>query len=204
VLIEICGVDGAGKSSLIDRLRRHLAGTSRVYERVIRSDGRNALEWAADTTGEPFAAGQVEAVVILDVLRQAHGDLHLYRQNPTSHVFVSFYHAALLARLHRGGLHAASNLHRLLDLLPRPDHSFRITVPADVALARLRSRVRGDTLLTAQNPAAAVAASVAGWAAAARRLPYGQVVLDGTQPADLIAERAAGALAGRLTGEVRA
>lgn len=202
MLIEIGGVDGAGKSSLIDRLRRRIAatGSGRAYERVIRSDGRNALEWAADTTGQPFEIGQLDVVVILDVLRQAHGDLHLYRQNRTSHAFVSFYHAALLARLHRSGLQDAANVRHLLTLLPHPDLSFRITVPPQVALARLRERAKGDTLLTGPDPARAATAAAASWAAAARGLPYGQIVLDGTRPADLVADQASQALHELLAG----
>lgn len=203
MLIEVCGADGAGKSSLIDRLRRRLADTrqARAYERVLRSDGRNMLEWAADSTGEPFDAGQLDVVVILDVLRQAHGDLHLYQRNPTSHAFVSFYHAALLARLHRSGQQGTANLRQLLTLLPHPDLSFRIMVPADVALARLRERAKGDTLLAAPDPARAAAAAATSWAAAAWALPYQQVVLDGTRPADLVADQAFEALRGLLDGQ---
>ncbi|HCT78068.1 MAG TPA: hypothetical protein DGG94_20200 [Micromonosporaceae bacterium] len=72
MLVEVCGVDGSGKSTLIDTLRRTMNGTgARAYERVVRSESRNLLESVAMLQPEAgFGVRDHTLAVLLDTIRQ--------------------------------------------------------------------------------------------------------------------------------------
>jgi thymidylate kinase len=190
VLIEVCGPDGVGKSTLVDASRRALRETTGVvaYERVLRSESRNLIEYLETAAGRSmFAPRDQELAVLFDIVRQAHADLRLYRTNPLVHAFVTFYRCALLARLHRKGLAEDDGLIALVGQLPAPDVSVRLVLPLEHALRRLADRPKGDQLLTHADPRSELGRSVAAFATAGRDPGYPQVVLDADrEPADLV------------------
>ncbi|MBB5774980.1 shikimate kinase [Nonomuraea jabiensis] len=192
MLIEVCGPDGAGKSTLVDGLRVRLRSSVRAYERIVRSESRNLLERVMLELGRPdaFSSREHELVVILDAIRQSHADLHVYRGSPHSHAFVTFYHCALLARLHERGLAADEALRHLLRSLPPPDLSLRLTVEPETALDRIRNRVKGDDVLSAPEPLARLRDRVHAYELAGRELPYEQVTLDSAQCPEQVAAQA--------------
>jgi thymidylate kinase len=191
VLIEVCGPDGVGKSTVVDAARRVLRETTGVvaYERVLRSESRNLVEYLETAAGRSmFAPRDKELAVLFDIVRQAHADLRLYRTNPIAHAFVTFYRCALLARLHRKGLAEDAGLVALLGQLPAPDVSVRLVLPPEHALRRLADRPKGDQLLTHSDPRSELGRSVAAFAAAGRDPGYPQVVLNADrEPAELVA-----------------
>lgn len=181
MLIEITGPDGSGKSTLIDRVRRHIHETTpaKAYERVLRSESRNLLESVSLAGEAEFEQRDVELARLLDLVRSAHADLHVYRGDPSSHAFVSFYRCAALAGLHRRGLGFDAGLRALLRRVPPPDLSFRLRIEPELALQRITGRAKGDQVLLVADVPAELARLVASFETAGGALDYPQYVLDG-------------------------
>lgn len=158
MLIEICGVDGSGKSTLIDGARRRLrdSGFGAAYERVLRSESRNLLEAVCLEEGDQvFEARDYELAVLIDALAQAHALDH-YRGSTVSHVFVTGYRCALGARLEERGFATSVGLNKLVARLPAPDLLVSLRVPEDVAVSRMLQRSKGDSVLEDADPQALV------------------------------------------------
>jgi thymidylate kinase len=190
LLIEICGPDGSGKSTLVDGLRARvrLAGGT-AYERTLRSESRNLMELVQHGLGpDAFASADYELAVLLDAVAQSTGELSKYRGAPATHVFVQHYHCALLARMYRRGLDDRRGLRGLLSQVPAPDLSLRLVVSGDTCLDRIQRRTTGDGLLARSSPRAELHHLVDAYDAAAGALPYPCMNLDAELPAaDLLA-----------------
>ncbi|MFG1838759.1 hypothetical protein ACGFH8_10040 [Micromonospora sp. NPDC049175] len=184
MLIEVCGPDGSGKSTLVDGLRARVREAGHVaYERTLRSESRNLLE-IVQQQSHGFSPREFELAVLLDAVSQSTGELTKYVRNPTTHVFVQQYRCALLARLLRRGLAGHGELLALLDHVTVPDLSVRLLVSDFTCMARIRGRRKGDGLLARPSPATEMRALVQAFDDAAERLPYPQVDLDAELPAD--------------------
>lgn len=189
MLIEICGVDGSGKSTLIDGTRRRLRESSfgPAYERVLRSESRNLLEAVCLEEGDQvFEARDYELAVLIDALAQAHALDH-YRGSTVSHVFITGYRCALGARLEERGFTNSVGLNKLVDRLPAPDLLVFLRVPADIAVGRMRERSKGDSVLEEADPQALVVRrqrSLETWGDR-----FGAVNLDATMPASVLVDQ---------------
>ncbi|GIJ38327.1 nucleoside/nucleotide kinase family protein [Micromonospora andamanensis] len=197
MLIEVLGVDGAGKTTLIDAARRQLQqnGRMRAYERSIRSESRNLIEGLQLAVPEAgFSARDQELAVLLDAVREAHGSLHAYRGSPVSHVFVTGYRTALFARLRARGFDDDAGLRALVGHIPRADLGVLVDAPPAVALERIRRRQKGDQVLSFPDPLAEIErrAAAARWAARREDCLH----LDGTRPVDALTSQLLGAISG--------
>lgn len=161
MLIEVCGADGSGKSTMIDGLRRALRSEGlTVYERVVRSESRNLLQALQEQDGAVrIAQREVQLVVLLDALRYAQADLSSYRGSERQHAFVTGHRVALTARLSRSGLKNDVALRAVLEAIPAPDYTIAILTPPATALQRLQDRAKGDSVLSEKNPLRSLAAA---------------------------------------------
>lgn len=191
MLIELCGPDGSGKSTLIDILRGRMRQEGAVvYERTLRSESRNLLELARLSSGITFPARDIELVVVLDAVQQGAGELKKYQGAAHMHVFVQQWTHALAARLQAHGFGDDEGLQWLLALMPAPDLSLRLQLDPERCLARAKQRPKGDDLLRSPDSAGAVRRHAEGFDVSARRLPYIQVVLDALLPPEQLADKA--------------
>ena len=192
VLIEICGPDGAGKSTLVDGLRARIRGHGGVaYSRTLRSESRNLLDIVRrEMPGAQFAAREFEIAVLLDAVAQGGGELAKYRGNKLTHVFAEQYRGSLLARLFRAGLADRPELRALLGHVPPPDLSLRLAASPETCLGRIRERPKGDGMLAEVAPAEAMRRLTESFADAADCLGYPQQTLDAEEPAGDLLEAA--------------
>ncbi len=186
MLIEVSGIDGSGKSTLIRRLRHRLNrdGDLVAYERVLRDRGRLVLEDIARQEGkrsdEIFDAFSVELVSALERLDEANRHFGYLRPNSRQLYFVAPYHATWLAKAHSKSPAFSSQLQRVYERLPRPDLSVVLELTPGGALDRVRSREAGDNFLREADPLGTLARRADGLEAVRSLLPYEQVALDAT------------------------
>lgn len=188
MLIEVCGVDGSGKSTLVDGVRRRLreTGSAHAYERTLRSESRNLLEAVCAEEGAAvFGVRDHELAVLLDAIVQS-GALGHYRGSSVSHAFVTGYRCALAARLDERGLSADRGLVNLVARVAPPDLLLLLAVPVEVALERMTSRRKGDGLLSASDPLREVEARQKALVEHGTRL--GAVVLDASLPPSVLVD----------------
>lgn len=185
MLIEICGPDGAGKTTLVDALRARLRAATgvAVYERVLRSESRNLLEVARLSASASFTRREMTLAVLLDAVRQSTGEFGTYQGSPVMHIVVQHYAHALAARLRDEGMHHEPGLRWLLGRLPAPDVSVRLATTPERCLERIRTRVKGDEILTAEEPGERMRRRVESFESAAADLAYPQLVVDAAQDA---------------------
>jgi nicotinamide riboside kinase len=57
MIVEICGIDGSGKSTLIDNLRGRIHADSPcwAYERVFRFRTKRFMDWIAQSEGGSYS-----------------------------------------------------------------------------------------------------------------------------------------------------
>ncbi|WP_250405138.1 AAA family ATPase [Streptomyces cellostaticus] len=183
MLIEICGPDGAGKTTLVDALRARLRAATgvAVYERVLRSESRNLLEVARLSASASFTQREMTLAVLLDAVRQSTGEFSTYVGSPVMHIVVQHYAHTLAARLRDEGLHLDPGLRWLLSRLPPPDVSVRLAITPTRCMERIRARAKGDDILTAAEPGERMRRLVESFENAAADLTYPQFVVDAAQ-----------------------
>lgn len=160
MLIEVAGIDGAGKSTVIAALRSRLRHRQvHVYERPMRSEARNLLALLELEHGTRYTVRDRILAMLLDNVRQAHSELSMYRGSTFAHVFVTGYSLAIHARLLREGLHGDEGLAVLANQLPVADASVFLPVSPETALSRIRSRPQGDSVLEDPDPLSTLRAS---------------------------------------------
>lgn len=190
MLIEVCGPDGVGKSTVIDALRGRIrkGGHSTAYERTLRSESRNLLEIARLSSPASFSVREIELVVVLDAVEQASGELGKYRGSPVMHVFVQNYRHALTARLQRKGMEQDQGLRWLVRSIPPPDLSVRLDADWHQCLDRIQRRAKGDELLLAADAVTEIRQRIESFALAAAEIDYPQVVVCANDAPDQVAE----------------
>lgn len=160
MLIEVAGIDGAGKSTAIAALRSQLRHRQlHAYERPMRSEARNLLALLELEHATRFTVRDRILAMLLDNVRQAQSELSMYRGSTFAHVFVTGYSLAIRARLLREDLHRDEGLAALADQLPDADASVFLSVSPETALARIRSRPKGDSVLEDPEPLSTLRAS---------------------------------------------
>jgi len=163
MLIEVTGTDGSGKMTLIHRLRRRLNESKYgwAYERTFQSDQLRILEQIALDTGarrpnEIFGNDAVELVRTLELLQVSHHTLAIHKTSERQVFFIDSYYHEALARLDERSVSNGDLIRRLLHRLPAPDLTIYLRISPQTAESRMRLREKGDSLLLAKNPSAAI------------------------------------------------
>lgn len=163
MLIEVVGVDGSGKTTLIQGLRRQIneSGVAFAYERSFQSRGLRLLEAAASTQARkrPGALYDKAAVELVRTVELVEWSLQLRPFVSTGFqiVFCDSYITEQTARLiAQNALNPA--MQQLLRIATKPDLVFQLEIPPELAVARMRERAKGDAILLFEDPLKEVSA----------------------------------------------
>lgn len=194
MLIEIAGIDGSGKSTLQQLVRRHFLdrGTP-AWERSLRSVSKLVFADLAAAEGHAhwsatFSVEEVEmahAVEMVAAVRSQLLPLDLRRQRIITDTYVSRW-LSTAAMWRAGNL---SSLLRVFSTLPPPALSIRLDVAPDVAHDRLLARPQGDSLLKLSDVSKLVRYAEA-FHETAGLMPYPVHVIDGGEPIEEVTARA--------------
>ena len=194
MIIEVSGIDGSGKTTLAQRIRRHVLESGiHAWERSLRSVtklhlGDIAAVHGASHWSKAFDVDQVEfahAMEMLGMCRQ-----HFDPLDRTRHCFVTDTY--VWRWLATAAMWQATNLPSLAQLfatLRAPEVSIRLEVSADLAYERILARPQGDSLLKMRDRSrldryAAAFDQVAGL------VPYKTLVIDANRPVDEVVDEA--------------
>lgn len=196
MLIEIAGIDGSGKTTLINRLRRQINGESLqwAYERNFKNRGKRLLEQIALSKGfdrceEVFDPNHVEFANALEMVEEVHRHFYYLREDSRLAYFVDQYQTSWLATAKLSQLTVYDHLKDIYTYLPRPDLSVLLVLPPQAALERLNSREKGDQILQMKSPIEYLTRLEGAFEQVNMELPYPQVKLDALQSADEIFEQ---------------
>jgi thymidylate kinase len=188
MLIEIAGIDGCGKSTVIAGLRARLTAHGHdCTELVLRSTSKRVLDDVARDAGartwrEVFTAQEVETAHAVEMLGQVNTVVTPLAEGRI--LLTDTYVARWLATAARYECTDLGRLARIYAKFPAPSIAFLLDLPTQDAFRRLSARRRGDRLM-ADAPAALPALDR--YAAAFRQtselLPYSQYGMDATRPA---------------------
>ncbi|GAB3086032.1 hypothetical protein [Nocardioides zeae] len=152
MLIEVCGIDGAGKSTLIGRVMRlaHEAGVP-CYERQLRGVGKRLLTALAVEQGHGawwavFERGPVEFATALEMYQLYYSSIApiLF---PGQIVFTDTFVRSWVATAIANGSVDPDQLMQVYGCLPAPDMSVELVCPAQIAYERILARPKGDHIL---------------------------------------------------------
>jgi thymidylate kinase len=195
LLIEIAGVDGAGKTTLIGLLRKAINadGSLWAYERTFRDRHRRFLEQIAIDAGcrrapEIFAPDVLAVTSALGLVDEALRAFYYCRSNEDGQVYcVDHYYTSGLAGAIADGVSTVDSVAHIYGYLPQPHLSIYLELPAGEALRRLEHRQSGDQVLHAASPLALLSRRVAAFETAHRHVPYRQERIDATLSIDEVA-----------------
>ncbi|MCD0495528.1 hypothetical protein LP085_01565 [Achromobacter sp. MY14] len=199
MLIEVAGIDGCGKTTLIHGLRRLIneSGLAFAYERPFQSDGVRLLEAAASeqlsVRSRPVRFFSKEIVEYVRAVELVTGSSRLrpHIGSKMQWFFTDSYILEQAARGIRAGLDMGK-FWPLLGLSAQPDHRVFIRVTAEVAVQRMSAREKGDAILLEEHPVREAANQIAALEAAAANYGETLIVVDGHQAArDLLKDVAA-------------
>lgn len=200
-LVELSGIDGSGKSTVIEHLQRCIndSGGS-VWERSLRSQSKRILAAVARSRGEAhwsavYGANEVElahAFEMVSCFDQQILPLLRYEQV----VLTDTYMVRWKAHGIMWGSDAWERLSPIFDPLPNPEVSIHLRIPVDMAMERLMKRRKGDTALTTGGDVLRRYAE--SFEAALSTAPYDVDVLDATLPIDILCAQAATLVFDRL------
>ncbi|MCR6476511.1 hypothetical protein NU688_10120 [Variovorax sp. ZS18.2.2] len=189
MLIEVAGIDGSGKTTLIHAARKRIneLGQAYAYERPFQSEGVRLLEAAASRAGrcrpyKVFGHSTVEAVRAVDLVARS-ALLHMYKGSNVQHAFCDGYVVEQLGRFRQFGLATAQNL-EILKFATQPDILIYLRLPAEQAIERMRGRPKGDSLLLEDDPLAATQKVISALEEVIADLGSGVIALDATQSPD--------------------
>lgn len=184
VLVEVAGIDGSGKSSLLDQVEGWLqAGGVPVFRRSFKSGARRLVRRAGG-----FGQEAVEAVTAVEMLQAAGLTLQPVGSvdaGPPEVFLTDEFAIAGLARglMRLGRRHAG--IEALYRRLPVPTVALHLDVPVELAVRRLAGRPRGDKSLLVEP--AAYLREFCRWQRIARdALSYPVVRIDASQPPDRV------------------
>lgn len=152
MLIEISGIDGSGKSTLIARLARtaHEAGVP-CYERQLRGVGKRVLTALAAQQGHTswwavFERGPVEFATALEMYQLYYSSIApiLF---PGQIVFTDTFVRSWLATAIANGSIDPVALIQVYRCIPAPDLSVQLDCPTEIAYERICARPKGDHIL---------------------------------------------------------
>ena len=200
MLVTFEGIEAAGKSTLIAALSQELTTRGNVVL-VTREPGGTPLGDAlrAVFLDPALAVDPIAEVMLLNASRaQLVADVIAPALKVRSIVLCDrFFDATVAYQGYGRGLNVDSLLEICLTATHRiaPDLTFLIDIPVELSVARLRARGGADRL---EREGAAFHTRVRdGYLALADRFPSRYVVLDGTQPAGVLATSAFAVLSER-------
>jgi dTMP kinase len=200
VLVTFEGIEAAGKSTLIAALNEELTTRGNVVL-VTREPGGTPLGDAlrAVFLDPALTVDPIAEVMLLNASRaQLVADVIAPALKVRSVVLCDrFFDATVAYQGYGRGLNVESLLEICLTATHRiaPDLTFLIDIPVELSQARLRARGSADRL---EREGTAFHKRVReGYLALAERFPSRYVVLDGTQPPDVLAAGAWGVLSDR-------
>lgn len=194
LLVEITGVDGSGKSTLIGLLRKRLNDqpSAWAYERTFRDRSRRFLEQIAADSGhhradEIFDADLLAFSSAIGLVDEALRAFYFCRSNGAAQIyFVDQYYTGGIADAIARGVVALDPLKRIYGYLPRPHVSVFLDLTAEQALSRLERRASGDQILAVPSPITTLRHRVQAFRAAHEQAPYTQVRFEASEPIDEI------------------
>ncbi|MDR6175548.1 thymidylate kinase [Nocardioides zeae] len=200
MLIEVCGIDGAGTSTLIARIMRmaHEAAVP-CYERQLRGVGKRLLTALAVEQGHSawwavFERGPVEFATALEMYQLYYSSIApiLF---PGQIVFTDTFVRSWVATAIANGAVDPAPLMQIYGRLPAPDMSVELVCPAEVAYERILARPKGDHILRSGGKARlhALADAYAGLASN-ELVDYGVTRVDSRQGADVLETEVIGAV----------
>ena len=190
MFIEVAGVDGSGKTTVLQLIRRHLLDRGiQTWERSLRSVAKLLFNDLAAEAGHPhwsglFTADEVEIAHAVEMVAQVRSQilsLNLDRQSFVSDTYVCRWLAT-------AQMWEATNLHHLVTvfgILPPPDVSIRLVLDPATAYRRIQERPQGDSLLK-MSDASRIKRYADAFETATRYFPYPTVPVDANRPLDLV------------------
>lgn len=190
MFIEVAGVDGSGKTTVMQLVRRHLLDQGiQTWERSLRSVAKLlfndlAAEAGHSHWGGVFTANEVEVAHAVEMVAQFRSQilsLNLDRQSFVSDTYVCRW----LATAQMWG---ATNLHHLVTIfgiLPPPDVSVRLVVDPATAYRRVQQRPQGDSLLK-MSDMSRIKVYADAFEAAAPYFLYPTTLVDANRPLDSV------------------
>jgi thymidylate kinase len=182
MIIELAGIDGSGKSTLVAHLQGFFSARSvPCVERVLRSTYKRILADVARDAGYDhwrhlFGVGEVELAHALEMSTLAATTIapldHSYQI-----VVTDTYVSRWLATAHMWGAPNMAALARVYRRMLQPDLSFQLAVDPDLAYQRLVERPKRDHLVKLGNPDR-VRAYAESFAAVHDLVPYPRHVLE--------------------------
>ncbi|MBY5637699.1 hypothetical protein HFO39_23510 [Rhizobium leguminosarum] len=157
MIVEFVGVDGSGKTTAIQTLRRYIneRGDAFSYERSFQSNMVRLLEAAASIEGRArpdscFSKDSIETARTLDLVSWS-ASLNPFLKSPHQIMCCDGYVVEQASRLIANGFWTP-HFKRLLALAVEPDLRIYLHLSAQTALERMRSRPKGDAILLARDP----------------------------------------------------
>ncbi len=195
MIVEICGIDGSGKSTLIDNLRGriHTESPCWAYERVFRFRTKRFMDWIAQSEGEAtarslFPNDTVQLAQAFDLVEEAVREFHYDTMDSRQVYFVTNYRASGLAEAYVAASALLEPMTKVYALAPVPALLLYLKLPPEDALARIQARPQGDQLLRAASPLDALTSLSGAFEYVIESTTYPHVTLDATMPAADLAE----------------
>jgi thymidylate kinase len=189
MIVEITGVDGSGKSTVIDQLIRiyNARPGQWAYERTLRADSGKFLELVALRRGclhaeEVFDPRCVEFAVALEMVDRSRQMMSPAECEPRQLFFVSQYRTSWMAGAFERCPEIVDQVALLFEYLPRPVLAVQLRLPAREAYRRISTRSRGDRVLSCAAPMEVLERRIAAFDRVPGHLPYPLKVVDAMQP----------------------
>jgi thymidylate kinase len=193
MIVEIAGVDGSGKSTVINHLIRAYSGCSGrwAYERTLRADSSKFLELIALRSGcldaeELFDPKCVEFAAALEMVNRSRQMMGPSEHEPRQLFFVSQYRASWVAGALERCPEIIDQVALLFEYLPRPVLAVHLRLSAQEAYRRISTRSRGDRVLTCPAPMEVLERRIAAFDRVPDHLPYPIKSVDAGQSQSLV------------------
>ncbi|ODP26035.1 hypothetical protein PTI45_04621 [Paenibacillus nuruki] len=159
MLIEISGIDGSGKTTIIDQLRNHFNASplTWAYERNFKNRGKRLLEHISllhgkDRAEELFDPNLIEFHNALELTEEAHKNFYYTNEKSGIMYFVDKYYTSWISQALLSDISILKELQMIYNNLPLPNVSIYLDVDPAIALMRLQNRMKGDQILNRKNP----------------------------------------------------
>ncbi|MGL4609990.1 MAG: hypothetical protein ACRCYY_09940 [Trueperaceae bacterium] len=156
MIIEFSGIDGAGKSSMMDRVFRHFNESNiSAFQRTLRSTYKRILANVATKHGFSHWKGmyspeEVEVAHALEMVTLVHTMISPINDKHTI-LLTDTYTCRWLATAKLWGVSNHDRLNNIYGILPPPNVSIFLDASIDVAFERMMTRDKGDHILSLGN-----------------------------------------------------
>ncbi|MCG9635031.1 hypothetical protein L1D12_06870 [Vibrio parahaemolyticus] len=183
MIIEVSGVDGSGKSTVIGALRKQINKNEKywAYERSFKSESVRWLESISMQLGKgnrphhTFSHQSIELLRVENLFRYRNSINDCHNQI----YFFDSYIVDQLSRLIAKGVES-EDAKILLDSIRAPDLSFYIKVSPELALDRMSQRPKGDSILLEEEPLEVTRLAISCLEKAQKKVVYPVYEIDGS------------------------